>query len=97
MILKGSTDKLIGSIELMEGATDKETRSAALERLRADWKDYYSKSSFITREQTLEELSAQIEAIELLAGAELEAELISLKERVRLIYDGQVPHISGIL
>lgn len=96
-VLKSSTDDVIGSIELMQSAHDAESRSKALEVLEEKWADYYSKSSFITREQTLEELSADVKRLKLLTGAELDGELTALKERVVLIYDGQFPHISGIL
>ncbi len=97
MVLKNATDELCVRIDRCEQAHSADSRSKALGELEDFWDSYYAKSSFITRSDSLEDMSVSVGRLRLLTGAELTCELGSVRERARLIYEDQVPYISGIL
>ncbi|SDA18962.1 protein of unknown function [Ruminococcus sp. YE71] len=96
-VLKGTTEELCRRIERCAEAHDSESRETAVEALEEYWDSYYSKSSFITRSESLEDMSVSVAVIRHKYGEELAAELRALRERARIIFEEQRPRLSGVL
>lgn len=99
--LKQATEELNVKLENCRESyfSGKPGLDAALSQLEDYWEEYYQKSTFITRSESLEELSVSIVQLRsFLENGEGDfiAELDGIRMRAFLIYDSQLPQFSSI-
>lgn len=70
-----------------------------IERIEQNWGSYYVKASYLTRSASLDDISCSVAKLEPLLKAdcdEFASELNSIRYRVFLIYEAQIPHFRSV-
>ncbi len=101
VLLKNAGAELLSCIdECLEGIEMKDKDiSGELEALDESWGDYYVKASFITRSSSLDDVSgsvARLRSLLKVSPDEFAAELNSVRYRVELLYESQIPHWRSV-
>ncbi len=102
IMLKNAGSKLLGQIDrCLEDCTggDEDELEKELEKLDEYWGDYYVKASFITRSSSLDDISgsvARLRSLLKVSPDDFAAEINSVRYRVELLYESQIPHWRSV-
>lgn len=100
-MLRSSSEELYHYIDecLLSYYENSEKLYSDIEALEICFGDYYTKASFLTRSSSLDDMAGAVARLEPLAeiGAEeFVSELNSIRYRVNLLYESQIPHFRSV-